>query len=224
MILSAKNLSKSFLNTEGKFYVFRNLSIEIDKSDLITIMGPSGSGKSTLLNILGTLDNYDQGLIKLNGKDINDLSKDHISRIRNKYIGFVFQFHHLIPEFNAIENIMIPQQIYGNNVNSSYATELLDYMGLSKRMSHYPSQLSGGEKSRVAVARALINKPTVVLADEPTGNLDIENAEKLIQLFKKINNDFGQSFVIATHDPKVALIGNKQYYLNKGILSNSDPV
>ena len=224
MILSAKNLSKSFLNTEGKFYVFRNLSIEIDKSDLITIMGPSGSGKSTLLNILGTLDNYDQGLIKLNGKDINDLSKNHISRIRNKYIGFVFQFHHLIPEFNAIENIMIPQQIYGNNVNSSYATELLDYMGLSKRMSHYPSQLSGGEKSRVAVARALINKPTVVLADEPTGNLDIENAEKLIQLFKKINNDFGQSFVIATHDPKVALIGNKQYYLNKGILSNSDPV
>tara|TARA_B100000686_G_C16702713_1_gene924400 strand:+ start:214 stop:888 length:675 start_codon:yes stop_codon:yes gene_type:complete len=224
MILSAKNLSKSFMNNEGKFYVFRNLSIEIDKSDLITIMGPSGSGKSTLLNILGTLDTYDEGLIKLNGEDINDLSKDHISKIRNKQIGFVFQFHHLIPEFNAIENIMIPQQIYGNKVNSSDAAELLDYMGLSKRMSHYPSQLSGGEKSRIAIARALINKPTVVLADEPTGNLDIENAEKLIQLFKKINNDFDQSFVIATHDPKVALIGNKKYYLNKGILSNSDPV
>ena len=224
MILSAKNLSKSFMNNEGKFYVFRNLSIEIDKSDLITIMGPSGSGKSTLLNILGTLDSYDEGLIKLNGEDINDLSKDDISKIRNKQIGFVFQFHHLIPEFNAIENIMIPQQIYGNKVNSSDAAELLDYMGLSKRMSHYPSQLSGGEKSRIAIARALINKPTVVLADEPTGNLDIENAEKLIQLFKKINNDFDQSFVIATHDPKVALIGNKKYYLNKGILSNSDPV
>jgi len=224
MILSAKNLSKSFMNNEGKFYVFRNLTIEIDKSDLITIMGPSGSGKSTLLNILGTLDTYDEGLIKLNGEDINDLSKDHISKIRNKQIGFVFQFHHLIPEFNAIENIMIPQQIYGNKVNSSDAAELLDYMGLSKRMSHYPSQLSGGEKSRIAIARALINKPTVVLADEPTGNLDIENAEKLIQLFKKINNDFDQSFVIATHDPKVALIGNKKYYLNKGILSNSDPV
>ncbi len=224
MILSAKNLSKSFMNNEGKFYVFRNLSIEIDKSDLITIMGPSGSGKSTLLNILGTLDSYDEGLIKLNGEDINDLSNDHISKIRNKQIGFVFQFHHLIPEFNAIENIMIPQQIYGNKVNSSDAAELLDYMGLSKRMSHYPSQLSGGEKSRIAIARALINKPTVVLADEPTGNLDIENAEKLIQLFKKINNDFDQSFVIATHDPKVALIGNKKYYLNKGILSNSDPV
>lgn len=224
MILSAKNLSKSFMNNEGKFYVFRNLTIEIDKSDLITIMGPSGSGKSTLLNILGTLDTYDEGLIKLNGEDINDLSKDDISKIRNKQIGFVFQFHHLIPEFNAIENIMIPQQIYGNKVNSSDAAELLDYMGLSKRMSHYPSQLSGGEKSRIAIARALINKPTVVLADEPTGNLDIENAEKLIQLFKKINNDFDQSFVIATHDPKVALIGNKKYYLNKGILSNSDPV
>ncbi len=224
MILSDKNLSKSFMNNEGKFYVFRNLTIEIDKSDLITIMGPSGSGKSTLLNILGTLDTYDEGLIKLNGEDINDLSKDDISKIRNKQIGFVFQFHHLIPEFNAIENIMIPQQIYGNKVNSSDAAELLDYMGLSKRMSHYPSQLSGGEKSRIAIARALINKPTVVLADEPTGNLDIENAEKLIQLFKKINNDFDQSFVIATHDPKVALIGNKKYYLNKGILSNSDPV
>ncbi|MED5248034.1 MAG: ABC transporter ATP-binding protein [Candidatus Neomarinimicrobiota bacterium] len=217
-------MSKSFMNNEGKFYVFRNLTIEIDKSDLITIMGPSGSGKSTLLNILGTLDTYDEGLIKLNGEDINDLSKDHISKIRNKQIGFVFQFHHLIPEFNAIENIMIPQQIYGNKVNSSDAAELLDYMGLSKRMSHYPSQLSGGEKSRIAIARALINKPNVVLADEPTGNLDIENAEKLIQLFKKINNDFDQSFVIATHDPKVALIGNKKYYLNKGILSNSDPV
>ena len=224
MILSAKNLSKSFMNNEGKFYVFKNLTIEIDKSDLITIMGPSGSGKSTLLNILGTLDTYDEGLIKLNGEDINNLSKDDISKIRNKQIGFVFQFHHLIPEFNAIENIMIPQQIYGNKVNSSDAAELLDYMGLSKRMSHYPSQLSGGEKSRIAIARALINKPTVVLADEPTGNLDIENAEKLIQLFKKINNDFDQSFVIATHDPKVALIGNKKYYLNKGILSNSDPV
>ncbi|MEC9436757.1 MAG: ABC transporter ATP-binding protein [Candidatus Neomarinimicrobiota bacterium] len=224
MILSAKNLSKSFMNNEGKFYVFKNLTIEIDKSDLITIMGPSGSGKSTLLNILGTLDTYDEGLIKLNNEDINDLSKDDISKIRNKQIGFVFQFHHLIPEFNAIENIMIPQQIYGNKVNSSDAAELLDYMGLSKRMSHYPSQLSGGEKSRIAIARALINKPTVVLADEPTGNLDIENAEKLIQLFKKINNDFEQSFVIATHDPKVALIGNKKYYLNKGILSNSDPV
>jgi len=224
MILSAKNLSKSFMSNEGKFYVFKNLTIEIDKSDLITIMGPSGSGKSTLLNILGTLDTYDEGLIKLNGEDINDLSKDDISKIRNKQIGFVFQFHHLIPEFNAIENIMIPQQIYGNKVNSSDAAELLDYMGLSKRMSHYPSQLSGGEKSRIAIARALINKPTVVLADEPTGNLDIENAEKLIQLFKKINNDFDQSFVIATHDPKVALIGNKKYYLNKGILSNSDPV
>ena len=182
MILSAKNLTKSFSSSEGKFYVFKNLSIKIDKSDLITIMGPSGSGKSTLLNILGTLDTFDDGSIVFDQKNISDLNKDQISKIRNKHIGFVFQYHHLIPEFNAIENVLIPQQIFGKKINENYAKELLDYLGLSHRIKHYPAQLSGGEKSRVAIARSLINKPALIFADEPTGNLDLENAKNLVDL------------------------------------------
>lgn len=224
MILSAKNLTKSFSSSEGKFYVFKNLSIKIDKSDLITIMGPSGSGKSTLLNILGTLDTFDDGSIVFDQKNISDLNKDQISKIRNKHIGFVFQYHHLIPEFNAIENVLIPQQIFGKKINEPYAKELLNYLGLSHRINHYPAQLSGGEKSRVAIARSLINKPALIFADEPTGNLDLENAKNLVDLLKKINKDFEQSFVIATHDPQIASIGKIKYYLNKGTLSTVDHV
>tara|TARA_Y100000741_G_scaffold24064_1_gene17386 strand:- start:405 stop:968 length:564 start_codon:yes stop_codon:yes gene_type:complete len=185
-------------------------------------MGPSGSGKSTLLNILGTLETFDEGILTLNGNEVFKQSNDSISKIRNKYLGFVFQFHHLIPEFNALENVLIPQQIYQNESNNSYAIELLQFMGLSKRMNHYPSELSGGERSRVAVARALINKPAILLADEPSGNLDVANADKLIHLFQKINREFEQSIVIATHDKKIASIGNKNFILDEGSLSLSD--
>ena len=222
MILEAKNISKSFLNHNGKLKVFSNLSLKVEKSDLITIMGPSGSGKSTLLNVLGTLESYDEGILTLNGKEVFKQNNDSISQIRNKCLGFVFQFHHLIPEFNALENVLIPQQIYQNQPNKSYAKELLQFMGLSKRMKHYPSELSGGERSRVAVARALINKPAIILADEPSGNLDEANADILINLFQKINREFEQSIVIATHDKKIASIGNKNFILNKGSLSLSD--
>ena len=222
MILEAKNISKSFLNHNGKLKIFSNLSLKVEKGDLVTIMGPSGSGKSTLLNILGTLENFDKGILTLNGNEVFKQSNDSISKIRNKCLGFVFQFHHLIPEFNALENVLIPQQIYQNESNNSYAKELLQYMGLSKRMNYYPSELSGGERSRVAVARALVNKPAIILADEPTGNLDAANADKLIHLFQKINREYEQSIVIATHDKKVASIGNKNFILNKGFLSSSD--
>ena len=222
MILEAKNITKSFFNHNGRLKVFSNLSLIIEKSDLITIMGPSGSGKSTLLNILGTLENFDEGTLNIDGKEIIKQNNDSLSKIRNQYLGFVFQFHHLIPEFNALENVLIPQQIYKNELNDSYAKELLQFMGLSKRMNHYPSELSGGERSRVAVARALVNKPSIVLADEPSGNLDVDNAKKLIKLFDKINKEFEQSIVIATHDKKVASIGSKNYILNKGVLSTSD--
>jgi lipoprotein-releasing system ATP-binding protein len=145
-----------------------------------------------------------------------------LSKIRNEYLGFVFQFHHLIPEFNALENVLIPQQIYEDKINDSYAKELLEFMGLTKRINHYPSELSGGERSRVAIARALVNKPAIIIADEPSGNLDMENADKLIQLFIKINKEFDQSIIIATHDKNVASIGSKSFILNKGSLSESD--
>lgn len=222
MILHAKNIAKSFLNQNGKLSVFSNVSLNIKKSDLITIMGPSGSGKSTLLNILGTLESFDKGELTINGKEIIKLSNESLSKIRNEYLGFVFQFHHLIPEFNALENVLIPQQIYEDKINDSYAKELLEFMGLTKRINHYPSELSGGERSRVAIARALVNKPAIIIADEPSGNLDMENADKLIQLFIKINKEFDQSIIIATHDKNVASIGSKSFLLNEGSLSETD--
>ena len=224
MILEAINISKSFYNNTGKLDVFSDLSLSIKKRDLITIMGPSGSGKSTLLNILGTLETFDEGTLKINDKEIVKQNNDSLSKIRNQYLGFVFQFHHLIPEFNSLENVLLPQQIYKNDLNNSYAKELLQFMGLSNRMNHYPSELSGGERSRVAIARALVNKPAIVLADEPSGNLDIGNAKQLIKLFEKINKEFDQSIVIATHDKEIASIGNKNYFLDKGSLSISDTV
>ena len=224
MILEAINISKSFYNNTGKLDVFSDLSLSIKKRDLITIMGPSGSGKSTLLNILGTLETFDEGTLKINDKEIVKQNNDSLSKIRNQYLGFVFQFHHLIPEFNSLENVLLPQQIYKNDLNNSYAKELLQFMGLSNRINHYPSELSGGERSRVAVARALVNKPAIVLADEPSGNLDIGNAKQLIKLFEKINKEFDQSIVIATHDKEIASIGNKNYFLDKGSLSISDTV
>ena len=224
MILQAKNLTKSFQNGEKTLSVLDNISINIDKGDCVTIMGESGVGKSTLLNILGTLDSPTSGLLILNNQDINDLSKDQIAELRNKYLGFVFQFHHLLPDFTAYENVLIPNEIAGNNVDDRKAVELLDYIGLKNRMDHFPSQLSGGERLRVAVIRALMNNPRLLLADEPTGNLDIGNAEKLIDLFKRINKDFGLALIITTHNPKVAMIGSKQYILEDGALSLLDTI
>ena len=219
MILEAKNISKSFKNGKKKLSVFKDLSLVINSGDLITIMGPSGAGKSTLLNILGTLDKSDTGNVLINGKDTSLLSSTEISEVRNKQLGFVFQFHHLLPEFTAIENVLIPNQIKGEAGNLDKGKELLAYMGLEKRFDHFPSQLSGGERLRVAVVRALMNDPKIVMADEPTGNLDKSNSDKLIKLFKKINNDFKQAIIITTHNPDVAAIGNKKYNLDKSLLS-----
>lgn len=224
MILEAKNLSKSFKNGEKILSVFSDVSLSSDSGDLITIMGPSGAGKSTLLNILGTLDTPDSGSIIINGQDTQGLTPSEMANIRNQVLGFVFQFHHLLPEFNALENVLIPNQIAGEAGNETKGKELLDYIGLADRMDHFPSQLSGGERLRVAVVRALMNEPKLVLADEPTGNLDLGNANRLVDLFKQINDDFGQAFVIATHNPEVAAIGNVQCYLENGSLSFSDKV
>ena len=224
MILEAKNISKSFKNGKKKLSVFKDLSLVINSGDLITIMGPSGAGKSTLLNILGTLDKSDTGNVLINGKDTSLLSSTEISEVRNKQLGFVFQFHHLLPEFTAIENVLIPNQIKGEAENLDKGKELLAYMGLEKRFDHFPSQLSGGERLRVAVVRALMNDPKIVMADEPTGNLDKSNSDKLIKLFKRINNDFKQAIIITTHNPDVASIGNKKYNLDKSSLSLIDRV
>jgi lipoprotein-releasing system ATP-binding protein len=185
-------------------------------------MGPSGAGKSTLLNILGTLDKPDRGTLILDGRSVESLSNNALAQLRNSVLGFVFQFHHLLPEFTAYENVLIPNQISGNEGDHSKANELLDYIGLIDRKDHFPSQLSGGERLRVAVVRSLMNEPKLVLADEPTGNLDLGNANRLIDLFKKINTDFNQAFVITTHNPEVASIGKKKYYLGNGSLSPTD--
>ena len=219
IILQAKNIDKSFSNGKTKLSVLKDFSLEVDVGQIITIMGQSGSGKTTALNILGTLDQADAGELSINGKQVHDMNETELSTIRNRDIGFVFQFHHLLPEFSAIENILMPTWIKGADDRKDSALDLIEKMGLSERKDHFPSQLSGGERSRVAVARALMNKPKLVLADEPTGNLDEKNANKLIDLLVKINKDFHQAIVLTTHNPKIARIGHKQFFLENGSLS-----
>ena len=219
IILQAKNIDKSFSNGKTKLSVLKNLSLDVEVGQIITIMGQSGSGKTTALNILGTLDQADSGELTINGVQVHDMNETELSTIRNHDIGFVFQFHHLLPEFSAIENILMPTWINGMDDRRDRATYLIEKMGLSERKDHFPGQLSGGERSRVAVARALMNKPKLVLADEPTGNLDEKNANKLIDLLGKINKDFHQAIVLTTHNPKIARIGHKQFFLENGSLS-----
>ena len=219
IILQAKNIDKSFSNGKTKLSVLKDFSLDVNVGQIITIMGQSGSGKTTALNILGTLDQADAGELSINGKQVHDMNETELSTIRNREIGFVFQFHHLLPEFSAIENILMPTWINGADDRRDRALDLIEKMGLSERKDHFPSQLSGGERSRVAVARALMNKPKLVLADEPTGNLDEKNANKLIDLLGKINKDFHQAIVLTTHNPKIARIGHKQFFLENGSLS-----
>ena len=219
IILQAKNIDKSFSNGKTKLSVLKDFSLDVDVGQIITIMGQSGSGKTTALNILGTLDQADAGELTINGTQVHDMNETELSTIRNRDIGFVFQFHHLLPEFSAIENILMPTWINGADDRRDRALDLIEKMGLSERKDHFPSQLSGGERSRVAVARALMNKPKLVLADEPTGNLDEKNANKLIDLLGKINKDFHQAIVLTTHNPKIARIGHKQFFLENGSLS-----
>ena len=219
IILQAKNIDKSFSNGKTKLSVLKNFSLDVEVDQIITIMGQSGSGKTTALNILGTLDQADSGELTINGTQVHDMNETELSTIRNRDIGFVFQFHHLMPEFSAIENILMPTWINGMDDRRDRATYLIEKMGLSERKDHFPGQLSGGERSRVAVARALMNKPKLVLADEPTGNLDEKNANKLIDLLGKINKDFQQAIVLTTHNPKIARIGHRQFFLENGSLS-----
>lgn len=225
MILNAYQISKSYHNGEKELHVLRNVNLELQEGEIITIMGQSGAGKTTLLNILGTLDRPDSGSVSICGQDISGLTEKKLSELRNKQLGFVFQFHHLLPEFTAMENVLMPALIAGDEQNArERADELFDYVGMTERRNHYPAQLSGGERLRAAVLRALILKPGVVLADEPTGNLDESNADRLLNLFHKINDDFNQAFVITTHNPNVADIGNRRFVLENETLNLIDSI
>ncbi len=213
-MIEANNIYKSFGNVD----VIKGIDIHIDKGEIVTIVGASGAGKSTLLQIIGTLEKADKGDVFINGQNVNKLGQKALAAFRNKNIGFVFQFHHLLPEFTALENICIPAFIAGESKSNalSKATKLLDYLNLTERANHKPSMLSGGEQQRVAVARALINNPSVILADEPSGNLDSQNAKELHELFFKLREQTGQTFVIVTHNPELAQMADRTLTIKDG--------
>lgn len=223
-MIDIKGITKSF----GSLQVLKGIDLHIDKGEVVSIVGPSGAGKTTLLQIMGTLDKPDSGSITIDGTDIRSLSGKEISRFRNSHIGFVFQFHQLLPEFTAMENVMIPALIGGKSatVAQKDAMEMLDFLGLAERAKHKPSELSGGEKQRVAVARALINHPSVVLADEPSGSLDTKNKEELHKLFFDLRDRLGQTFVIVTHDEGLAAQTDRTIHIKDGriILPESEPI
>ena len=216
MILSARNLKKTFQDGDKTLQVLKDVNFDLEKGNILTIKGASGAGKSRLLSLLGTLDQPDSGEIVINNNNLKTIN--NYDSIRNKHIGFVFQFHNLIAELNIIENVTIPTLIAGKNNDTDYLNKLFEYFDLSDRKKSFPLDLSGGEKQRVSVMRAIINKPSIVIADEPTGNLDEKNAIKMINLFQKLNNDFDLTFVIATHDEKVFSIGDKKMNLYDGTL------
>ncbi|MBO4892572.1 MAG: ABC transporter ATP-binding protein [Prevotella sp.] len=219
-MIDIKDITKSF----GSLQVLKGIDLHINRGEVVSIVGPSGAGKTTLLQIIGTLDRPDTGNIIVDGIDVTALSSKKLSDFRNCHLGFVFQFHQLLPEFTAIENIMIPAYIAGTSPKQARARakELLDFMGLADRATHKPNELSGGEKQRVAVARALVNNPAVILADEPSGSLDTKNKEELHQLFFDLRNQFGQTFVIVTHDEALAQITDRTIHLRDGIIENKE--
>ena len=216
MIIDIKQLRKTFIDGNKKLHVLKDINLQIEEGSIVTIKGPSGSGKSTLLSIIGTLDNADSGEFSINGKKIED--ELNIDKLRNKNIGFVFQFHNLIAELTIEENVCLPKMIAKEKIDKNQINELFEYFDLKYRMKSFPNDLSGGEKQRVAVMRAIINNPSIIIADEPTGNLDKENVLKMISLFQKLNTEKKLTIIIATHDENVFDIGHKKYQLVDGTL------
>lgn len=217
-MIKLRNITKSF----GNLQVLRGIDLDIEKGEVVSIVGPSGAGKTTLLQIMGTLDKADGGSIEIDGTDVSRLKQKELSRFRNQKIGFVFQFHQLLPEFTALENIMIPAFIAGKNKSEAKerAEELLAFMGLTDRASHKPNELSGGEKQRVAVARALMNHPVVIMADEPSGSLDSKNKEELHRLFFELRDKMGQTFIIVTHDEALATLSDRIIHMADGRIAD----
>lgn len=216
MIVDIKKLTKTFSDGSRKLHVLKDINLQIDEESIITIKGPSGSGKSTLLSIIGTLDNADSGELLINGISIQE--NTNIDKLRNKSIGFVFQFHNLISELTLEENVSLPKMIAKEQWDKDELIDLFEYFDLKDRMNSFPNDLSGGEKQRVAVMRAIINNPSIIIADEPTGNLDKENALKMMSLFQKLNTEKKLTIIIATHDEDVFNIGHKKYQLVDGCL------
>ena len=217
-MIEAKNIHKSYSN----LHVLKGVDLSIKKGEIVSIVGASGAGKSTFLQILGTLDKADQGNIVFNEKDISSFGKKELAKFRNQNIGFVFQFHHLLPEFNALENVCIPGYIANRKKKEveEFAKDLLNQLGLKDRLNHKPNELSGGEQQRVSVARALINNPLLVLADEPSGNLDSKNAEELHNIFLNLKSEFNQSFIIVTHNEKLAELADRKLVMSDGKIIN----
>lgn len=213
-MIQIRNIEKSY----GNLHVLKNITLTIEDSKVVTIVGPSGAGKTTLLHLIGTLDKPDSGEIVIDNTKIGSLNDNQLSEFRNQHIGFVYQFHHLLPEFTAVENVALPAMIAGKSRKDALykATELLDFLKLKGRVNHKPNELSGGEQQRVAVARALINNPKLILADEPSGNLDTDNAKKLHQLFFDLRDQFHQTFIIVTHNEELATLSDRKIILQDG--------
>lgn len=220
-MIDIQGITKSF----GSLQVLKGIDLHIDRGEVVSIVGPSGAGKTTLLQIIGTLDRPDTGTVTIDGTNVSVLTERQVSDFRNRSIGFVFQFHQLLPEFTALENIMIPAYIGGASTSAAKerARELLQFMGLADRASHKPNQLSGGEKQRVAVARALVNSPAVILADEPSGSLDSKNKAELHRLFFDLRDKLGQTFVIVTHDDQLAATTDRTIHLCDGMITDPCP-
>ena len=221
MIMKLEDIDKFYMETGNKLHILKKLNLEVKRGEFVSILGKSGSGKSTLLNIMGLLDKIDGGKIWIDNKEVSSLNEMERNNIKNHFLGFVFQFHYLMSEFTALENVMIPALLnnFKNKVEiEKEAKELLEIVGLAERIKHKPNQLSGGEKQRVAIARAMINKPKLILADEPTGNLDEDTGELIFSLFRKINKEHNQSIVVVTHARDLSQVTDRQIYLKRGVL------